>query len=438
LSGLARATARRLLGELEEAGIRLGLEAMGRLLEALGEPHRRLPHVLVAGTNGKGSTAVLLHSMLTAAGYRTGLYTSPHLENVRERLRIDGQAVGLEDFVERLQRVIATATMHLGDRPTYFEALTATAFDLFAEETDIAILEVGLGGRLDATNVGEPILSIITEIGIDHVEFLGATEAAIAREKAGVMRAGQPVLSAVASNARQDLERLAREKGAQWTDVLAEVTISARTRQGDSVIELKTGAASYRLRASLPGEHQRRNLALAVRAAEALATAGWHRLTKEAIEVGVSRCRWPGRLERVPLEDGREVLLDAAHNAQGARMLAAYLAQHPERDCLVFGALEGKDVGSVLPPLAAAVEQVILTAPDSPRSLKPEVLSRWVDAMYCQVEPDAALALEAALAGEAKRIVVCGSIYLVGEVRRLLRLRFARPVAAVELNLTAG
>lgn len=435
MNGYAGATARRLLGELEQAGTRLGLEAMGRLLVALGEPHRRLLQVLVAGTNGKGSTAALLHSILTAAGYRCGLYTSPHLENVRERLRIDGRAVGLDELVERLQRVLGVAAAQVGARPTYFEALTAVAFDLFADETDIAVLEVGLGGRLDATNVGDPILSLITEIGVDHVEFLGRTEAEIAREKAGVMRRGRPVLSAVTSSARSELERLAQAKGARWIDVLTQSAVHDRD---ETTIDLTTRSATHRLSVSLPGEHQRRNLALAVSAAETLANEGWHRVTSQAIAVGVAGCSWPGRLERVPLDDGREVLLDAAHNPQGAAALADYLARYPARDCLVFGALEDKDVGAILPALAEGAERVVLTAPRSPRALAPEALIGLVDAGRAGVEIDAAGALDSALAGDEQRIVVCGSIYLVGDVRRQLRRRFGRPVAAVELDLATG
>lgn len=435
MSGLAGATARRLLGELEETRVRLGLEAMGALLAVLGDPHLRLPHVLVAGTNGKGSTAVQLHSILTASGYRTGLYTSPHLENVRERLRINGRAIGARELVERLQRVIALSTEHLGAPPTYFEALTAVAFDFFADETDIAVFEVGLGGRLDATNVGHPILSLISEIGIDHVEFLGRTEVEIAREKAGVMRRGRPVLATVTSAGRPELERQARVRGARWIDVLAESSVR---EVGDETIEVTTGAATYRLAASLLGEHQRRNVALAVRSAEVLAAEGWHRVTSSAIEAGVRGCVWPGRLERVALADGREVLLDAAHNAQGAATLAAYLAKHPERDCLLFGALEDKDVSAALPLLAAGAEWVVLTAPRSPRALAPGALLGLVDAARTRLEADVAAALDVALAGEARRIVVCGSIYLVGDVRRLLRRRFGRPIAAVDLDLAAG
>ncbi|MCZ6508765.1 MAG: Mur ligase family protein [Acidobacteria bacterium] len=181
----AAASIRQRLGELEAAGVRLGLDVIRELLGSLGGPHQRLPHVLVAGTNGKGSTAAVLSSILVVAGYRTGLYTSPHLENVRERLRLDGHSITSAELARRLERVVEVAAGTLGELPTYFEALTAVAFDWFADEVDIAVMEVGLGGRLDATNLGEPIAALVTEIGIDHVDYLGGTEEAIAREKAG-------------------------------------------------------------------------------------------------------------------------------------------------------------------------------------------------------------------------------------------------------------
>jgi dihydrofolate synthase/folylpolyglutamate synthase len=408
---------------------------MGRLLAALGEPHKRLPYVLIAGTNGKGSTAALVHSMLVAAGYRSGLYTSPHLESVRERVRIDGRAVAAGEFSRRLEHVVAVAEAQFEVRPTYFEALTAVAFDLFAEETEIAVFEVGLGGRLDATNVGDPLLSLITEIGIDHVEFLGSTEIEIAREKGGIMRPDRPVLSSVTGVVRRELEIQASSVGALWIDVLAEC--SATGGEGEA-ITLTTPHASYRLQPPLPGEHQRRNLMLAVRAAEVLAARGWPGLSDSAIVAGVGRCQWPGRLERVELEGGREVLLDGAHNPQGAAVLATYLAARPARDCLLFGALTDKDVRGVLPCLAATSERVVLTSPPTPRALPPESLLGLVGDRPVTVVSDPAAALEVALAGDEERVVVCGSIYLMGEVRRLLRRRFGRPTAAVDLDLTAG
>lgn len=424
----------RLLEELEKSGMRLGLEAMRRLLAELGAPEVRLPHLLVAGTNGKGSTAALLSSVLVAAGYRTGLYTSPHLESVRERLRLDGRSISHPELAARLRRLVAVASDRLGALPTYFEALTAVAFSWFADEAEIGVLEVGIGGRLDATNCGEPIAAVISEIGIDHAEILGRSERLIALEKAGVMRPGRPALAYVSSDvARETLQQRAHEVGARWVDVAAQVEWRA-TASGR--IELRTPERSYRLRPSLVGEHQLRNVALAVRAVEVLDAVGWPRASRSAIEVGISRCRWPGRLERLDLASGHAVLLDAAHNPQGAAALRSFLDPQRVSYRLLFGALADKDVVSVLSLLAEGAGSVILTTPDSPRAIAPESLVDRVGNRPVRVESDVGAALTAALEPPAEMVVVCGSIYLVGEVRRLLRQRFGSPTAAADTNLS--
>ncbi|MCZ6508764.1 MAG: hypothetical protein O7A04_12065 [Acidobacteria bacterium] len=235
--------------------------------------------------------------------------------------------------------------------------------------------------------------------------------------------------------ARQRLRTRAAEIGALWFDVNAEVEATTGI---SGQIELETPQAVYRLDSSLIGAHQRRNLALAVRAAEVLALDGWSRISAAAIVEGVRRCRWPGRLEAVALPGGRQVLLDAAHNAQGAVALGEYLAQTGGENCLLFGALGDKDAGAVLPPLAALASQVILTAPDSPRATRPDTLTALVIGCPVAVYDDVGAALEAALAAPEGRLVVCGSIYLVGDVRRRLRRRFGRPPAAVDVDLVAA
>lgn len=418
-----------LLAELERSGVRLGLEAMRRILAALGEPQRRLPHVLVAGTNGKGSTAAYLGSMLVAAGYRTGLYTSPHLENARERLRLDGRAVSVRVLTRRLHRVIDAALRGGGDLPTYFEALTGAAFDLFADEAEVAVMEVGLGGRLDATNCGDPIAAVVSEIGVDHVEFLGTSEEDIAGEKAGVMRALRPVVSAVTSDrAREVLRRRAVDLGARWIDVAAEVTWRD---DGHGMVDLTTPGHRYLLRPALGGAHQRRNLALAVRVAEVLRGEGWSRLSADAVRRGAERCRWPGRLERVALPSGHVVVLDAAHNPQGAAILAQALAASESPYRLLFGALADKDAAGSLAHLAEGARDVVLTTPPSRRALDPATLAGHVTGTPVVVVADPGRALTRALAGPPCQVVACGSIYLVGDLRRRLRRRFGVPLAAV-------
>ncbi|HEY0780961.1 MAG TPA: Mur ligase family protein, partial [Thermoanaerobaculia bacterium] len=287
-----------ILSRLESLGIRLGLENVRRLLAALGEPNLRFPSILVAGSNGKGSTSSLVAAMATAAGYRTGLYTSPHLETVEERLRLNGRAIASERLGELLQRVVARAESTLGAPPTYFEALTVAAFCWFAEEeVELGVLEVGLGGRLDATNLAEPLLSLITSISLEHQEYLGDTLALIAREKAGILRCGRPALLWVeAPEASAAIVEAAREVGADLHDAAREVEIVEalpRSFAGQTV-RLATAVRPYRLDLALPGAHQVANLGLAVRAAETLAALALPRLGGAAIERGAAACRWPG------------------------------------------------------------------------------------------------------------------------------------------------
>ncbi len=424
--------AERRLQELESSGVRLGLSVMRAVLAALDGPQERTPYVLVAGTNGKGSTAALLTSMLAAAGYRTGLYTSPHLESARERIRVDGLAISEGRLGDLLERVLAVADETEGRLPTYFEALTLAAFECFASDVEIAVLEVGMGGRLDATNVGSPILSVVTEIGIDHSRILGSAVAEIAREKAFVFRAGCPAVVAVRSkSAREVLFDRARAIGAGWHDVGEETG----WQDEECGRVLTTPRGRYRLRTGLPGKHQEANVALAVRAAELLAEGRWPGLTRESIETGVARCRWPGRLEEVALPGDRTVLLDAAHNSQSAAALAAHLGERAARMTLLFGVLGDKDVEKMLPPLAAFADHVVLTTPPSPRAVEPAALAHLTSNVATKVEPKPSAALELALSF-ARPVVACGSIYLIGDVRRELRRRFGVPSPAADIDVT--
>jgi dihydrofolate synthase / folylpolyglutamate synthase len=429
---VTRNTANAILADLERFGIRLGLEGPRGLLAALGDPQVSLPAVLVAGTNGKGSTSALLAAMATAAGYRTGLYTSPHLESVEERLRLDGVAVSPERLGDLLARVVAAA----GERPpTYFEAMTVAAFLDFAERgVDLAVLEVGMGGRLDATNLAEPRVSAIAPIGLDHTEHLGPTLAAIAREKAGVLRMGKPAVAWVeAPEAAEALAQAARETGADLRFANREVEIESiepRGREGQRVA-LATPQRRYELEVALLGRHQAENLALAVATAEALANQGFPQLDADAVARGAAACRWPGRLESIDLPDGRRVLLDAAHNPDGAAALAEFLAEEGEHD-LLFGVLADKDAANMLPPLARTARRVVLTGPPSPRALAPESLAALLHDSRAEIliEADPARALDRALENAGRELIVCGSIFLIGEIRHLLRQRFGVPLPA--------
>ena len=425
-----------ILDRLEVFGVRLGLETTHRLLGALEDPQQESTCVLVAGTNGKGSTAALLAGMAIAAGYRTGLYTSPHLESVEERLRIDGRAISTSRLAATLTAIVETAETRLGYLPTYFEALTAAAFKWFAEESvDVAILEVGLGGRLDATNGAEPVLSLITEIGLEHQRYLGGTLASIGREKAGILRTGKPAIAWVERpEARQAIQEVADEVGCRltWGSDLA--VIEGRQDLGwcGQRFDLHTPGGKNEISLQLVGEHQIANLALAVLAAESLADAGLVRLDATAIAKGAASTRWPGRLEWVEPPGTRPVLLDVAHNPDGAQTLERSLERMSGTFVLLFGALEDKQVEGLLPGLVQRAARVILTSPASDRALAPESLAAMVPAEKLVVEPNRQAALSRALEGDGDFAVVCGSVYLVGDVRIDLRHRFGVPLPATD------
>lgn len=426
----------RLLSELEDRGIRLGLEPLAGLLAALGGPQDGLPAVLVAGTNGKGSTCALLESMVRAAGYRTGLYTSPHLERVEERVQIDGRPIPRHDMTTLLAEVTETATARGLELPTYFEALTAVAFLAFRRaEVDLAVLEVGLGGRLDATNLADPALSVITGIAYDHEETLGATLGEIAREKAGILRPERPALGWGGDpDVRQALLAVAAERGARLELVDETVRCEETLERRDGMLEvrLRTPAREVRVETPLAGAHQARNLALAVRAAEVLGELDWGRLDSAAIRQGAASVRGPGRLERADLPQGGAVLLDAAHNPSGVAALVAYLDRLGEPFDLLFGVLADKRVEQMLPPLAERARRVTLTRPPAGRGRDPETLRSMVaEQIEVDVQPDPALALERALAVAPGLLVCCGSIYLIGPLRALLRERYGVPLPPI-------
>lgn len=423
-----------LLKRLEEDGIRLGLETTRQILACLGNPESRFPSVLVAGTNGKGSTAVQLASMVAAAGYRTGLYTSPHLEAVTERIRIGGEAVSEELFGDALNRVVEDAERTLGHLPTYFEAVTAAAFSIFAErEVDLAILEVGLGGRLDSTNACDPVLSLITEIGLEHRQYLGESLSSIAREKAGILRKDRPAWAWVERDeAWEAIRAVGSEVGARLRrgpDAVMSMETTPLGWEGQEIL-LVTSRGEYRVRTRLLGEHQGKNLALAVLGAEGLAEIGWDRLDRRAIERGPRSTCWPGRLERLELPSGRTVILDVAHNADGAATLTRFLKDFVGTFDLLFGVLDDKEVSTFLPSLARPAKRVILTSPTSRRSMPVDRLAPLLPDRAVVADADPVGALSRALEEGKEPLVICGSVYLVGEIRVALRHRFGVPEPA--------
>ncbi len=363
--------------------------------------------------------------MARAAGLKVGLYTSPHLESVRERIRIDGRCVSEEDLERDLDRVVRTAPQE----PTYFEAVTAASFLAFErEEVDLAVVEVGMGGRLDATNVCEPVLSLVTSISLEHQEHLGDTLTLIAREKAGIFRSGRPALAWVEQpEAAGSLRTVATEVGAglRFGSDLAEILEISPEGWGGQRIRLATPRREHDLWIDLPGAHQVRNLGLAVLAAEELG------LDPQAIATGARSARWAGRLERIDLPDGGRVLLDAAHNAEGAGALADFLSRLPGKPDLLFGVLTDKDASEMIGRLAPLVDRIVLTAPPSDRARQPEEVAALLPGRAAEIVPDLGAALDRALVSGGT-LVACGSIFLVGEVRKRLRERFGVPVSAIE------
>lgn len=408
----------------------MGLERPRRLLAELGDPQTRFPAVLIAGTNGKGSTAALLASMTRAAGLTTGLFTSPALGRVEEQIRLDDVPVPAGLLAGLLEQTIEAAQSALGGEPTPFEALTAAACLAFASTgVELAVLEAGMGGARDATNVVEPEISVLTSVGIEHRGYLGDTLEAIAREKAGIFRRDRPALvGPLDPGVLEVVAEEAAHRGAELHAVADEVRLSSALQR----VALTTPVRSYQVDLALAGAHQAWNLALAVRAAELLAERGWGGLGKEAITRGAAECRVPGRLETVELPQGPPILLDVAHNPQAVEALVRHLREvaSPYRPWdLLFGVLADKQAEAMLPPLAAGARRVVLTRPTDPRGRDPQELLSLLPTRYeAEVEVDPVRALERLL-GENREgdpeedrtlRVVCGSMVLVGEVRGLL------------------
>ena len=374
-------------------------------------------------------SASLLASIAGCSGSAAGLYTSPHLENPEERIRVAGEAIRPATLAQLLRLILATAERLGHTSPTYFEAMTLAAFLHFArQDCDLAVLEVGMGGRLDATNLADAHLAVVAAIALDHQEFLGSTLDAIAREKAGVLRRGSPViLSPQAPAARAALLEEAAGRGAPAFEVareIVELDVEFRGLAGLG-LSLATRKQSYELDTALAGRHQAWNIATAVVAAERLAEAGLPPLDRAAIVDGVAACRWPGRLEPIAVAGtNNTVLLDAAHNPDGCAALAAFLVELDRPFTLLFGALADKDVAQMLPPLAALADRVVLSRAASPRAAQPAALAALVpEGRGVTIEPEIPAALELALRGEPELVVACGSIFLIGTVRALLRER---------------
>jgi dihydrofolate synthase/folylpolyglutamate synthase len=409
---------------------KFGLANTAALAEALGNPQQKIPCVHVAGTNGKGSTAAMLESIIRSAGLRTGLYTSPHLERINERIRINGEDISDKDFAAAWTRVHASiesllASGKLAAHPTYFECITALAFSAFAESRVVfAVYEVGLGGRLDSTNIVVPEVAVITSIDFDHEAYLGHSIAEIAGEKAGIIKPGAWVVSsAERPDARAVIKKRCSEVGARLLEVDAAWKLKEAGISGGCYRAVATptdSGAKIALEPPLPGRFQIRNALTAATAARLLAERGFP-IKDDAIERGIRSVRWAGRLER--LSERPAVYLDGTHNPAGAKELLKFWKENfaARRIFLVYGAMRDKAVDEIAGLLFPFADFVVLTEPLQPRAISAPLLAEMTAhlAKDSIVVPDPAAALERAIemASGDDAVFATGSLYLVGDLR---------------------
>jgi len=411
---------------LEKFGIKFGLANIETLTSALGHPQKTFKSILVAGTNGKGSVTAMVDCALGKSGLRVGRYTSPHLVHLEERFAIDGAPVRtevlsrmIEDVRTLIDKLVATGSLEAP--PTFFEVTTAIAFELFKRAgVQMAVLEVGLGGRLDSTNIAQPIAAAITSIDFDHEQYLGNTLAAIAAEKAGVIRRGIPVIvGPVPTEARDVLVSMCDLAGAEFIEADANVRIKSKIEDGRTILHLRTPTRDYGwVPLGLRGDHQVPNTLVAVRLLEELGRIV--NVPAESIVAGIRDVKWAGRLQMVEVPDGRRVLLDAAHNPAGAWVLASYLKREfPEPLPIVFGAMRDKDVALMLKNLLPAASAMVMTEASTPRAHGAaelaQIARKIAPKAKIDVEPDPKSALERAWR-RCPVACVAGSIFLVGDI----------------------
>lgn len=442
---------------------KLGLQNIEALLRHLGEPHKKFRSILIAGTNGKGSVAAFCDSILRTSGYKTGLYTSPHLIQTEERIRIDGRTIRADEFARLTEEVKDAVNalmkqpaegggMKLERHPTYFEMVTAIAFKYFVEQQiEIAVLEVGLGGRLDATNVVDPMVAIITNVDLDHEQYLGSSLREIATEKAGIVKPcsyetegstpgnSPPVvfgggdgtaLEVVKERCSTVGARLFRPPKDFETepDMLGRFKLRLDSRLGMGI----------EIRLPLAGEHQVSNALTAIRAMELLEGFGYQ-INRRSLEAGMSGAEWPGRLEI--LDSRPRIILDGAHNPAAAGKVREYLETflQPRQIVMIFGAMRDKAIREMARVLFPLAREVVLARPEYERSAKPrEILNlvpNGVNSVRSTASVQEAIDIAEQLASEDDTIVVVGSLFLVGEVKRLLQERSSKALA---LSIPAG
>lgn len=422
----------------ETLAMKLGLDSIHALARALNEPQKKFPAVHIAGTNGKGSTAAMTASILRKAGLRAGLYTSPHLISITERVQVNGEEVTPEDFAR-----LATEVRAAGERlvaegvlpapPTFFEQATMIGFLYFAEkQVDLAVLEVGLGGRLDATNICEPVVTAITPVGYDHQQYLGDTLSSIASEKAGIVKPGVPVIIAPQHDeAMRAIIARCEELNAPMIETSRPFdveTVEGAENIGRYDFRYQTPRDEYGAHLSLRGRHQITNALTAIHIAEQLRSAGFD-VPSPAIVEGLSKAEWPGRLEMIHLSQSQApLLLDGAHNEAGARVLRDFLDEHfsSATITIIFGAMADKAINEMSGILFPAAQQIIVTKIASPRAADPRAIAETTHRDVIRIE-NVGEALREALRITPQHglICVCGSLFLVGDIKQSLEVEGA-------------
>lgn len=421
------------LESLAVFGSQLGLKRIRRLADLLGHPEQKYATVHVTGTNGKGSTSLMISAILTKSGLKTGLYISPHLLSYTERIRIDGHPIEEETFAAAIAKVRGAVNTMLREgmeSPTEFEVLTAAAFVVFAEKgVDYAVVEVGLGGLLDSTNIITPELSVVTNVDMEHADRCGGTLAGIARHKAGIIKDGVPVVTAATGEALDILRATAEEKNADifvlGEDFSAKATEFDHFRQIISFSSPLLGVPAEMYALRLLGTYQVKNAALAIMAAQILKQSH-PMITKDAIAYALSIAEWPGRFERMAI-GAQRILVDGAHNPAGMRALRASLDSYYTEESRVFllGILKDKDVEEMLRILLRPQDRVVLTKPQSDRASDPEEVKAIARTIVREAETCAtaeeALDRACALVAPEDILICAGSLYLIGELRRLIK-----------------
>ena len=418
------------LEELNTFGVKLGLSRIERLAELLGHPERKYDTIHITGTNGKGSVSCMTAGILTASGLRTGLYTSPHLFSYTERCKVDGKEISEEEFASCLTRVREAAekmVLEGEETPTQFEVLTALAFLWFAEQkVNYAVIEVGLGGLLDSTNIITPVLSVITNVTLEHADRCGGTLEGVAQHKAGIIKEGVPVITGAEGLPLQIIEKASEEKDAELM-VLGRDFTGSFERFSDGFQELVFSSGKFEVRSlhyelSLLGDYQIANSALAVMAAVWLSQTE-KAITPMALQMALKKAVWPGRFEDMSIGK-QHIRVDGAHNPAGIKALRASLDRYYPDMPRVFllGILADKAIDEMLPVLLRKEDVLVATLPDSPRAAEPELLVEKADVRHAEAEQDNEKALNRVLelADEDSLIVCAGSLYLIGGLRQML------------------